>query len=163
MVAITKRGRLMAASLGLMLGLSSKAEAGIVINGTPYTGTGTSETVTAEATTPDGGITTQSYSGYVEIVVSGRGIADGITPSDAFFVLSNPPMPSSTYTLAFGTSTLTGGISGPSAADSVIYDVSTGTQVDGPVLPRLSERQYVRRRAQYRHIHPLVLALRGRR
>jgi PEP-CTERM motif len=136
MLASTKRGCLTAASLGLMLILSSRAEAGIVINGLSYTGTGTSEALTATADQPDGGITTQSYSGYVDVVVSGIGTASGITPSDPFYLLSNPPSHSSTYTLAFGTSPLTGWPTGsPSASNAIVYDVDAGMQVTAPYFP----------------------------
>ncbi len=65
------------------------------------------ETVSAAFTTPDGGVSTGSYSGIVRITVDGIGQSAGTAFNDAFYVIGPPPYNDpSYYQLAFSTTTL---------------------------------------------------------
>jgi hypothetical protein len=67
-----------------------------------------SETLFVDATTPDGGVTTNLYSGKVRVGVSGISYLVGNLGADAFYTLfNNPPYHDPNfYQLTFGTSPL---------------------------------------------------------
>jgi hypothetical protein len=83
--------RLLVSSLAIVASLSVAARAhatSFVIGGVEYSPSGASETVSATFTTPDGGVSTNSYHGLVEIIVAGSGESLGADLNDAFWVYS---------------------------------------------------------------------------
>ena len=64
------------------------------------------ETLTATFTTPDGGVTAQSYSGTVLITVSGTGFSNGTKINDAFYDVDSMTHDANFYQLTFGTAPL---------------------------------------------------------
>lgn len=65
------------------------------------------ETIDVPFTTPDGGQTTNTYSGVVKVTVSGTGFSAGARLNDAFYLLDPVEHDPSYYQLTFGTTTLT--------------------------------------------------------
>lgn len=106
----------------------------ITIGGTSYSETGPTETMTAAFNTPDGGISTGMYSGYVEVIASGTGWAGGTTLSDAFYYNLSSPSPGGWYVMTFGTTTLTGS-SSKNIKNSIVYNLDTNLEVSSPHVP----------------------------
>lgn len=75
-------------ALGVSLAAAGANATPFVIGGAAYAPSGTSETLDAVFTTPDAGITTNSYHGMVEVTVSGIGQSLGGDFNDAFYVFS---------------------------------------------------------------------------
>ena len=64
------------------------------------------ETLVATFTQPDGGQTTQTYSGIVRVLVTGTGQSNGTRFNDAFYDVLTGTRDGSFYQLTFGTTTL---------------------------------------------------------
>jgi hypothetical protein len=83
-----------------------------IIHGKPYIPGTPTVTLTDTFTTPDGGVTTNSYSSYVLLDVTGVGQSYNTTYNDCFYLYTgsfNPPVngwDGGFYQLAFSTSTL---------------------------------------------------------
>ena len=89
---------------------SPAAHAQYKINGVSYKPTEPHETLTAAFTVPDGGVTTNGYSGYVLLNVTGVGQAYSTVYNDAFYLYTdqyaNPPVnghDGAYYQIAFDT------------------------------------------------------------
>lgn len=76
--------------LGTILpALSSPINIGDVL----YLNAGMSETLTANFSEPDGGVSVETYSGFVELSVSGVGQSLGDYLNDAFYLFTGPQTP----------------------------------------------------------------------
>ncbi len=102
------------------------------------------ESLTAVFTTPDGGVTTGSYSGTVKVTVSGFGQSLGSQTNDAFYLFPGAVHDGSYYQLTFGTAPLiafnpaqnavnfiVGGLPAYSATHSYTFLLNTGLAVPG--------------------------------
>jgi hypothetical protein len=125
----------------------------LLISGSNYVASGPQESMTAVFTQPDGGVSANSYSGLVELVVSGGGISYFTNFNDAFYVYydnGDPISPTNfpgRFQLAFSTTTLLAvdqaqipQISDISqvpqaAANYIVYDVDAGMDATAPYLP----------------------------
>ena len=84
-----------------------------------------------------------TYTGYVEVTVSGIGQSLGTAYNDAFYLLTGqdgsqlfPPVADPQYyQLTFGTTTLVGLDPAQDIANSIVYDVATGSQVTPRYVP----------------------------
>jgi hypothetical protein len=125
-----------AASLGF-LGLSgSLARAQVFIGGTQYGTTGATENLTATFSTPDGGVTSLLYDGYVQITVSGTGMSYATNVNDAFYVLTGGPAADPDYyQLTFGTTTLVAFDPAQDIKNDIAYDLLAGADVTSPYVP----------------------------
>jgi len=139
-------------SMTLMIFGNGSAHA-LLISGSNYVASGPQELMTADFTTPDGGVSANSYSGLVELVVSGTGQSYSENFNDAFYVyyINGGPIPSTDFPgrfqLTFSTTTLLAvdqaqipQISNISqvpqaAANYIVYDVDAGLDVSAPYLP----------------------------
>lgn len=111
----------------------------LLISGSNYVASGPQESMTAVFTTPDGGVSTNSYSGLVELVVSGTGQSYFTHLNDAFHVYSPGPAPAidaGYYQLTFGKTTLVAQNISQAAANYIVYDVDAGLDVTAPYLPQ---------------------------
>jgi hypothetical protein len=114
------------------------ASRAIVIDGTNYVSSGPTENLTAVFTTPTGGVTTNLYSGYVLVEVSGSGHSAGTQSNDAFYVYTPGPTPYHTrayYLLTFGTSPLVPFNFLQGAGFSLVYDVAAGLETGVDYVP----------------------------
>jgi hypothetical protein len=102
------------------------------------------ETLTASFLMPDGGMTTQSYSGIVHVTVSGIGQSLGQQYNDAFYLISSATHDANYYQLTFGTSPLVpfdpaqnavnfvvGGLPAYQPSHVYSFDLDTGLLVPG--------------------------------
>ena len=133
----------------VVLGTTSSFSAPIIIGGITYTATGSPETLTATFTQPDGGVTSGTYDGFVEISVSGTGQSAGQSFNDAFYVYSpGPPFNDpSFYQLTFGTNTLVPLAPAQDAKNFIRYDLATGMEVTPPYVPAFNSN----------HVYDIVL------
>lgn len=123
------------------------AMANFTIGGNPYGTVGATETLSATFTQADGGVTTGSYFGLVQITVSGIGESSATSLNDAFYVYTDdahtPVAPSnhaSFYQLAFDTSALIGtnGVPTNPALDArahIVFDIDDGAEVTPTYVP----------------------------
>jgi len=132
----------MAALFASLLIGSSVVTAGPVIGGVEYERSGPGETITATFTTPDGGVTTGLYSGYVELSVSGTGQSYSDSLKDAFYrytEIGGAPIPpenwAQTIQLALNTQTLQSFEPQYDAKHFVVYDLHANIEVSPPHAP----------------------------
>lgn len=84
----------------------------VLINDDTYTTTDLGETLQATFTTPDGGVTSEEYSGYVLVTIAGAGQAYTPSYNDAFYLFNGAFTDPQNghdggfYQMTFGTSTL---------------------------------------------------------
>ncbi len=121
--------------------------ANFTIGGNPYGTVGATETLSATFTVNDGGVTTGSYFGLVQITVSGTGESFATRLNDAFYVFTDtahtPTAPyndASYYQLAFDTSALIGTTAVPTnpalnARAHILFDIDDGTEVTPTYVP----------------------------
>lgn len=112
-----------------------------IIGGVVYVRSGPGESVTAPFTTPDGGVTTGSFSGLVELTVSGTGESSATRLNDAFWVFTdlsyNPITPSNDltwYQLSVDTQTLVA-YNHKHARPLVVYDLDADVEITQPYIP----------------------------
>lgn len=115
----------------MTFGAASAAQATpFYIGGVGYAASGPTESLTATFTTPDGGVTTSTYRGLVEIVVSGTGRSLGQDLNDAFYVyapfLGNDPQ---YYQLTNDNVTLSAFNPAQDEKNFIVYDVDADTEV----------------------------------
>ncbi len=142
-----RKCRIALASFFLSTAAAGTAMANLTIGGNPYGTVGTTESLTATFTQADGGVTTGSYFGLVQITVSGIGESLGTRLNDAFYVYTDaahtPTAPfndASYYQLAFDTSALIGTIAVPTnpaldARAHIVFDIDDGTEVTPTYVP----------------------------
>ncbi|HUK33193.1 MAG TPA: PEP-CTERM sorting domain-containing protein [Vicinamibacterales bacterium] len=121
------------------LGAASRAQAtSFVIGGVTYETTATSENLAATFTTPDGGVTSNTYNGLVEIIVSGTGESAGTDLNDAFYIYS-PPQDAGAdpnyYQLTNDDMTLAAFNPPQDEKNFIVYDVDAGMEVSPPYVP----------------------------
>ena len=110
--------------------------ASYTIQGNTYAPGAVTETVTASFTSPTGGTTTHSYSGYVLITVSGTGAANGGALNDAFYLVGPPQTRDPAYfQLAVDSADLTAAEPLADAVYSIAYDVDANAERNPPYLP----------------------------
>ena len=116
--------------------ISSNAGASI-IGSIDYTASGPSETMTVLFTTPDGGISTNSYSGFVQVVVSGTGYSYFDQLNDAFHVFTAdiPIADAGYYQLTFGQTVLQASNITQDASQKIVFDIDAGKEVTPPYIP----------------------------
>lgn len=130
-----------ALALGAFALAASSAPAAVVISGTTYTPTGSTETMSAVFTTPDGGVSHNTYSGYVEVQVSGTGQSFSTAYNDAFYLYTDrggspiAPQNSAYYVMTFGTTTLSAVETSADATQFMAYDLTAGRQVAPGYIP----------------------------
>lgn len=122
------------------LALASSATA-VTIAGVGYTPVGSSEIVSVAFTTSNGGVSANTYSGYVLVTVSGSGRANSTALNDAFYVYTNgagspisPVNNASFYQLGIDTLALVGSPGSPTPANRaarnfIFFDVDAGAEV----------------------------------
>lgn len=119
------------------LGVSTPAVA-YVIGGIDYAATGPVEQMNALFTQADGGVSIGTYSGLVEVLVSGTGQSYFTSFNDAFHVFAGD-LPTAQdagyYQLTFGRSTLVGSDITQDAANAIVYDIDVGQEVTSPYRP----------------------------
>ena len=114
----------------------------LLISGGSYVASGPQESLTAVFTAPDGGVSTNTYSGFVELVVSGTGQSYFDYYNDAFHVYplgTRPASDAGYFQLTFSTSALVPSDISQAAANYIVYDVDVGLDVtasDRPYLPQ---------------------------
>ena len=131
--------------LAAVLAMGSSAYATIIIAGNTYVDSGLTESIYIPFSTPDAAISTQTYSDYVRIKVTGTGQSDGTCWNDAFWVYTDPSgAPVTTpgngsggYQLNCDTTTLLPSIPfTQNAAQRIYYDVDNGLEPSGqPYYP----------------------------
>ena len=126
--------------LSVTLAIFGNASAhALLISGSNYVASGPLESMTAVFNTPDGGVSANSYSGLVKLVVSGTGQSYFNYLNDAFHVYSPGPAPASDagyYQLTFSNSTLVANNILQAAANFIAYDLDAGLDVNAPYLPQ---------------------------
>jgi len=125
--------RLLVSSLAIVALLSVAARAhatSFVIGGVEYTPSGASEIVSASFTTPDGGVSTNSYHGLVEIIVAGSGESLGADVNDAFWVYS-PGLGAdgSYYQVTVDNAPLVAFNPAQDVMNFIVYDVDADTEI----------------------------------
>jgi len=132
--------------LTILLGVYQNADA-ISIGGTDYVRSGVSEFVNASFLASDGGMSTSTYSGFVELIVSGTGQSSATALNDAFYVFTdnsgNPTTPfnhPTYYQLAIDTDTLVGAPGSPTpsvhnAKHHIFYDLDAVMEVSPTYVP----------------------------
>lgn len=123
-----------------LLALASSAQAApITIGGTTYTAGATSESLNASFLSSAGALSTNNYSGYVLLSVSGFGNSAGPFLNDAFYVFSGgTPSYQSNYKLVVtrGTTVAYGGPGGAdNAANHIVFDVDAGVETSPAYVP----------------------------
>jgi hypothetical protein len=125
-----------------ILSLSLQAMAGMTINNIEYVRHGASEALAATFTTPDGGRTTNNYSGVVEIIVSGSGESGRTQLNDAFWVYTetdhSPITPGhypDVYQLTIGKTNLVALNSSQDAQHFIVYDADAALAVTPTYVP----------------------------
>lgn len=119
----------------LVAGLGSAPAFGVIIGGTNYVGSGPTENVTATFLAPDGGVTAGTYSGLVEVTVSGTGFSLFSRPNDAFYIFDVITHDSLYYQLTFGTAPLQPVTPSQDAKNWIVYDYDAGLEVSPPHVP----------------------------
>jgi hypothetical protein len=76
-------------ALGIPLWCSTAFAEPVWINGIAYRESGLTESVNVSFTTPDGGVSSETYSGYVEARISGSGCSNSSALNDAFWLYTN--------------------------------------------------------------------------
>ena len=144
---LIRKYRIALSSVILSTAVTGPAMANFTIGGDFYGTIGSTENLNATFTQADGGITTGSYLGFVQITVSGVGESLATSLNDAFYVYTDnahtPIAPfnhASFYQLAFDTSTLIGTIAVPTnpaldARAHIVYDIDDGTEVTPTYVP----------------------------
>jgi hypothetical protein len=108
----------------------------IMIGGRSYVPTGPTETMTSVFTTPDGGISVNTYSGFVQVKVSGFGESAGTNLNDAFYLFSGPLVHDPFYyQLTFGTTTLVALHPAQNAVNFIRYDLDANVEVTPAYVP----------------------------
>lgn len=110
---------------------SQRAEAGVIINGTNYVPTSTTESLVALFTDQLGTQSTNTYSGFVEILVSGTGASEGSNPNDAFYVFAGAPNNNNAnYQLVVtkGADVINGSSGDDLAIKNIVFDQDTGLE-----------------------------------
>lgn len=128
----------LAASVALCcLGISTPAAA-YVIGGIDYAATGPVEQMNALFAQADGGVSIGTYSGLVEVSVSGTGQSYFASYNDAFHVFAGAPptdQDAGYYQLTFGRSTLVASNIMQDAAYAIVYDIDVRQEVTAPYRP----------------------------
>jgi len=129
-------------SVLLIFSTANLSKASITIGGTDYYRFGSSENVNAVFTQADGGVTTNTYSGLVELIVTGTGEASATRLNDAFYIFTdlahNPVAPANSsqyYQLAVRTSTLQPFQPAFEAKHSIVYHVASSSEVTPTYVP----------------------------
>jgi len=106
------------------------------IGGTDYIPVGSSETISAVFTQPDGGISANKYSGYVSLTVSGFGWSLGNYLNDAFYIYTNAfhvetevGNDPNYYQLDFDTQTLLAYNPSRVAKNFIVYDIDMDKEI----------------------------------
>jgi hypothetical protein len=122
----------------ILAALFVPASRAIIIDGTNYVPSSPPETLTAVFTTPTGGVTTNLYSGYVLVKVSGSGHSRGAQLNDAFYVYTPGPSPyhdPTYYQLTFSPSPLVPLNFFQLARHRIVYDVTAGLETGVDYVP----------------------------
>ena len=113
-----------------------------LIGGQAYNEVGPTETVSATFTTPDGGISTGTYSGFVLLTVTGVGESLGNALNDAFYIytngLHNPIAPihdPNYYQVAFDSTALVAFNPARDAKNFIVFDVDANMAVTPAYVP----------------------------
>lgn len=111
--------------------------ASYTIQGNTYVPGSVTESVTASFTSPTGGTTTNKYSGYVLLTVSGTGASNGGALNDALYLIGPPQTRDPAYfQLAVDSADLTANEPLADVVYSIAYDVDANAEVRGqPYLP----------------------------
>jgi len=120
--------------LAAVLAMGSSAYGTIIIGSITYVNSGLTESIYIPFTTPDAAISTQTYSDFVTVKVTGTGQSDGLCWNDAFWVYTDssgapvsPGNGSGGYQLNFDTSTLLPSIPfTQNAAQRIYFDFDNG-------------------------------------
>ncbi len=128
------------AATALVSLIANPVSAQYIIQGTTYNTTGSTENMVAVFTKPDGGISTNTYYGFVLVDVNGTGIAGGTNPNDAFYYSNDNwathTSVGSNYMMDFDSKTLSAVANARDAKNFVMYDVSTNTEITSrPYVP----------------------------
>jgi uncharacterized protein (TIGR03437 family) len=111
--------------------------ASYTIQGNNYVPGTVTETVSASFTTPTGGTTTNTYSGYVLLTVSGTGAANGGALNDAFYLIGPPQTRDPNFfQLAVDSANLTANEPLADVVYCIAYDVDANAEAPRqPYLP----------------------------
>jgi hypothetical protein len=131
-----KTCRTLIAAAGLLSVLGS-AQAAWILGGQAYTQGGTTESLTAAFTNPLGTLSSNNYTGYVLVEVTGTGNSYAQYLNDAFYVFgrSTSTIALPNYGLVITRSanvTASGGGANDDAARHIVYDVLGNTAVSSP-------------------------------
>lgn len=108
------------------------------IQGNPYVTGSVTESLSVSFTTPTGGTTTHTYSGYVLLTISGTGsAAGGGALNDAFYLIGPPQLRDPNYSqLAVDSANLVATEPQADAVNFIAYDVDANTEVRSlPYVP----------------------------
>lgn len=107
-----------------------------VIDGSTYSACGLSETITAPFISPDGEVTTNQYSGFVLVTVSGTGFSYGNDINDAFYnYRSSPPDHQEKWQFGITLKSSIYNSIDDVAYQHIVYDVIAGMEVTPPYVP----------------------------
>lgn len=131
----------LAACAAALLASGGPANA-ITIGGTDYVHSGPSEDLSITFTAADAGTTANTYSGFVQVTVSGVGESAGTRLNDAFYVFTDPAHnliapfnDPQYYQLAFDTVALVPFNPSRDIKDFIVYDLDGGIEVTPAYVP----------------------------
>jgi hypothetical protein len=132
-------------ALGVSLAAVGAHATPFVIGGVAYAPSGPSEIVSVDFTTPDGGVSTNSYHGLVEIIVAGSGQSAGQDLNDGFWVYSPVFVhDASYYQLTVDNAPLVPLNPAQDATNFIVYDVDANTEIGSlPYVPAYRANDHI--------------------